>query len=93
METCIASGILGWIRLVRHPESMRRAGVAALTVGPILIAINHGPAILAGEVTGGRLAPMCRTVVVPFIVSTVSSVSTHRELMRNGVMEAKMPSD
>lgn len=93
METSIASGILGWIRLAGHPESMRRAGVTALTVGPILIAINHGPAILAGEVTGGRLAPMCLTVVVPFIVSTVSSVWSHRELMRNGVMEAKMPSD
>lgn len=88
METSIASGILGWIRLAGHPATMRRAGVTALTVGPILIAINHGPAILAGEVTGGRLAQMCLTVVVPFIVSTVSSVSTRRELMRRALDES-----
>jgi len=45
----------------------------ALVVGPLLIAINHGGAILHGDVDGVRLARMALTVLVPYMVSTVSA--------------------
>ena len=69
-----------WIRLAAHPRTVRRALLTALVVGVALIAINHGPAILRGEVTRARVIQMCLTILVPYFVSTVSSVSTRREL-------------
>jgi hypothetical protein len=55
---------------------MKRALWTALIVGTLLILINHGNAILKGEVDLTRVFQMCFTVIVPYIVSTVSSVST-----------------
>jgi hypothetical protein len=74
--------IISWLRLAAHPATVRRAFVTALIVGCVLIAINDGPAILAGQLTRERIIQMCLTVFVPYIVSTVSSVSTRRELGR-----------
>jgi hypothetical protein len=68
------------LQLAAHPATVRRALVTALIVGVVLIAINHGPALLSGELTLGRLAQMLLTLLVPYVVSTVSSVSTRREL-------------
>ena len=73
-------GILNWLRLASHPATVRRALMTMAVVGSILITINHGDAILRGEVDGSRLAKMLLTLAVPYIVSTVSSVSTRREL-------------
>jgi len=42
-------------------------------VGAIIIAINHGDAMLIGDLRGGRLARMGLTVAVPSFVSTFSS--------------------
>jgi hypothetical protein len=55
---------------------MKRAFWSALIAGPILILINHGSSILNGDVDLTRILQMCLTVIVPYIVSTVSSVST-----------------
>jgi len=40
----------------------------------VLIAINHGDALLRGEIDAGRLLKMGLTVLVPYTVSTLSSV-------------------
>jgi hypothetical protein len=69
-----------WLRLATHPATVRRAFLTALIVGTVLIAINDGAAILSGELTPARIIQMCLTVLVPYVVSTVSSVSTRREL-------------
>ena len=69
-----------WWKLATHPGTVKRALATAAIVGTILIAINHGGAIAAGEVTGARLLQICLTAVVPYLVSTVSSVATRREL-------------
>ena len=74
------SPLIDWFRLAAHPATVRRALVTALIVGALLIAINHGAAIISGQVTRTRIFQMCLTVLVPYIVSTVSSVSTRREL-------------
>lgn len=68
-----------WIRLARRPSVVRRALKYAVVVGAILITINHGQAILRGEVTLSRLLQMGLTVMVPYMVSTSSSVSAMRE--------------
>jgi hypothetical protein len=59
---------------------VRRALGYAVVVGIVLITINHGDAILAGELTGTRLAKMGLTAMVPYAVSTLSSVSALRQL-------------
>ena len=69
-----------WLRLAAHPATVRRALVTAAVVGTILVLINHGDALLAGRMTVARTLKAALTVLVPYVVSTVSSVSTRREL-------------
>ena len=59
---------------------MRRARLTSLIVGTVLIAINHGPAILAGQLTVERNFQILLTFLVPYMVSTVSSIATRHEL-------------
>ena len=53
---------------------MRRGLKFAVVVGTILIAINHGDVILAGELTSTNYIKMAITVFVPYVVSVLSSV-------------------
>jgi len=57
---------------------VRRALLFAAVVGSVLIAINHGDAILSGTVTRTQLVKMGLTVVVPYVVSSWSSVLAMR---------------
>lgn len=50
----------------------------AIIVGAILITINHGDAILRGEIDTTRTLKMLLTVIVPYVVSTLSSVGALR---------------
>ena len=61
---------------------VRRASLTALTVGTVLIIINHGDVLLTGRVDANRLFKMILTVLVPYVVSTVSSASTIRSLRK-----------
>lgn len=61
---------------------VKRATVTALIVGAILIVINHGDALLSGQVDSNRLFKIILTVLVPYIVSTVSSASTMLSMKR-----------
>jgi hypothetical protein len=67
-----------WFRLAMRPSVVRRALAYAVIVGTILISINHGDAILAGTLDRGRLLKMALTVLVPYCVSTLSSVGALR---------------
>jgi hypothetical protein len=69
-----------WLSTATHPATARRAGITALIVGVILTAINHGPALLAGQVTGERIFQILVTLMVPYTVSTISSVATRHEM-------------
>jgi hypothetical protein len=69
-----------WLRLAVHPATVRRALWTAVVVGSLLIAINHGDAIWRGDMDRVRVAKILLTLAVPYLVSTVSSVSTRREL-------------
>ena len=63
-----------YIKLARDPSVVRLALKYAVVVGTVLIAINHGDAVWRGEVELQRVARMALTTMVPYIVSTLSSV-------------------
>jgi hypothetical protein len=67
------------LRLALLPSVIKRALKFAVVVGIVLISINHGDAILKHELTRGRILKMALTVLVPYIVSTLSSVQAMRE--------------
>ena len=68
----------GWFALATQPSVVRRALGYAVVVGAILIAINHSDAILRGDLSPGRLMRMGLTILVPYAVSTLSSVGAMR---------------
>lgn len=47
-----------------------------LLVGTILVVVNQGPAIVAGAINPTLLVQVLVTYLVPFLVSTASSVAT-----------------
>lgn len=73
MQTCRS-----WLRLALTPSVIRRGLAYAVIVGAILIVINHGDALLHGEVSAGRAWRMALTVLVPYVVATLSSVGAMR---------------
>ncbi|WP_428101182.1 nitrate/nitrite transporter NrtS [Candidatus Rariloculus sp.] len=74
-----------WLSIVTQPRVWRRALLYGLVVGAILIAINHGDALLRGDIDGVRILKMILTPLVPFVVSTQSSVGAIRNFeRRNG---------
>lgn len=68
-----------WLTIAFRRDVVRRALICAAIVGVILIAINHGDAIIRGDIATARVLRMCLTVVVPYVVSTVSSVGALRQ--------------
>ena len=63
-----------WLATAASPAVTRRALGYAVVVGAVLIAINHGDAVVTGEVDGARVIKMALTILVPYCVSTASSV-------------------
>jgi len=72
----------GVLHIALQASVVRRALAFAVIVGDVLIAINHGDALLAGDVSPGRWLKMGLTVTVPYLVSTISSVMAVRNLQR-----------
>ena len=57
---------------------VRRASLYGVVVGAVLIAINHGDALWRGDVDAVRAVKLLLTPMVPYVVSTLSSVSAIR---------------
>lgn len=68
----------GRLAMAMQPATMRRALGYAVVVGAILLAINHGDAILRNDLSVERVVRMAFTVFVPYVVSTCSSVGAMR---------------
>lgn len=68
-----------WLELATTRPVVKRALKYAVIVGAILVSINHGDAILIGDVECSRIAKMVLTVFVPYAVSTASSVAAMME--------------
>ena len=63
-----------WLHIACRKPIVMRGLKYGLVVGSILIVINHGNAMAAGTVDTTRLIQMMLTVLVPYCVSTASSV-------------------
>lgn len=83
--------IPGRLEVARRPRVVRRALKYMVVVGAILITINHGDAIARGELTTPRLLRMLLTCLVPYCVSTLSSVEAVRAAARDAARSAASP--
>jgi len=77
-----------WLKIACERQVVVRSLQYALIVGPILIAINEGDMILAGNITPVMVAKMLLTVCVPYMVSTFSSVGAIRSVQKKKCSEA-----
>ena len=73
-----------WLTVACQRGVVLRACKYAVVVGAVLITINHGDALLAGDVDLRRLLKMGLTALVPYVVSTLSSVGATLALRRAG---------
>ena len=62
----------------RHPALVGRASRVALVVGTVLTAINQGNAIVGGHATAELLWKIPLTYLVPYLVSTYSTLGAVR---------------
>jgi len=72
------------LRLATSRNVVRRALSYALVVGTVLIAINHADALAQGDIGPARLIKMGLTLLVPYAVSTLSSVQALQERLDSG---------
>ncbi len=63
-----------WLYIASRKPIVIRGLKYGILVGSILIIINHGNAMVAGTVDSTRVIQMILTVLVPYCVSTASSV-------------------
>ena len=82
-----------WLRLATQRSVARRALRYAIVVGTVLILINHGDAIVRGDISMVRLLRMLLTTAVPYVVSTASSVGALRDARGNVSTERSKKSD
>jgi hypothetical protein len=67
-----------FITLARRPEVVLTALKIAAVVGTILCLINQAPAMVSQQFSGGNVLQMLLTYLVPYCVSTYSSVKMIR---------------
>ncbi len=68
-----------WWELATQWSVVRRGIAYAVFVGTALIVINHCDAIIRCDFTLGLFAKMFLTLIVPYLVSTFSSVAALRK--------------
>ncbi len=85
--TSLPTTLREWCLLACRRTVILRGLKFAVVVGTILIAINHGDAILRGALGPGNYLKMGLTVIVPYVVSVLSSVGA----MVEGATRAPTP--
>lgn len=68
-----------WLHIARRRSVVLRGLKYGAVVGSILVIINHGNTIVEGTVDTTRLIQMILTLLVPYCVSTASSVGAVME--------------
>ncbi len=63
-----------WLSYACESNVVKRASTYALIVGIILILINQWDVLLSGDLSARTMVKMGLTVLVPYMVSTCSSV-------------------
>lgn len=69
-----------YLSLAMRGDVVVRAVKVAVVVGTVLGVINHGAAVLGGDMTAARWVMFGVTYLVPYSVSTYSSVGALRNL-------------
>ncbi|MEM9532755.1 MAG: nitrate/nitrite transporter NrtS [Pseudomonadota bacterium] len=67
-----------WLTTAGRRDIVVRSLRVALVVGTVLVIINQGGVIAAGEATAGTWVRSALTYLVPYLVSTHASVSAVR---------------
>lgn len=70
------------LQLVAKPPVLKRAAVMAIVVGCVIAVVNHGDKIASNEMTAPDWIRVGITFLVPYTVSTLSSVLALREQER-----------
>ena len=72
-----------WLDMATERSVVHRALRVAAVVGAVLVGINHGDALLRGEISMDRALRIVLTLLVPYCVSTYSSVGALRGRARS----------
>jgi hypothetical protein len=83
-EIMKSSSLIQCCRMALQRNVVRRALIMAAVVGTILIGINHGMCLYSGHFGVTCLWQSALTFLVPYLVSTVSSVLAMCELNGGG---------
>ena len=67
-----------WLKLAATRPMVSRALRIAALVGTILVAINQGEVIIAGELTPKTIIQITLTYMVPYLVATYAAVEAMR---------------
>lgn len=68
----------GWLADALRADVVRRSLRVALVVGALLVAINHGDHLLAGQMDATAWLKVALTFLVPYGVSTYASLGAIR---------------
>ena len=68
------------VGVVCYRPNLRRTVTIALIVGTLLVAINEGPALMAGKFGPAEAVRMALNYFVPFIVSNLGLLSGSKTL-------------
>lgn len=72
-----------WLKTACSRPIRKRAFKVAIIVGSILVGINHGDALIQGDVGASQMIKMLLTYFVPYAVSTYSAVGATLENTNN----------
>jgi hypothetical protein len=72
-----------WLRLAADPTVVRRGLAFSAVVGTVLVAVNHGDALMQGDISIMRAVKMIVTMLIPYCVSTISSVGAMQTARRD----------
>jgi len=81
-----SSKVYEWLALCATKNIVRRALFTSVIVGTILVIINHGDALLHGNIDTARVLRIILTYMVPYMVSTTSSVSAIMNLKNSQLL-------
>ncbi len=73
-------GLKKYVASLLDPEFIPTGLKTALFVGSLLFFINHGPALLRGEMTRERWISTAMTYVMPYLVNVYGQYSYRRKL-------------
>jgi len=73
------NGLKQHLKIACQPKVISTATRFALIVGPVLVMINHGDSIINHTMSNEEWLKSALTMIVPYLVSTLSSISAYRD--------------